>query len=60
MGTSAGSFCPSPSNLNIYESIRSRLIKAGHLRKLIDNLLTHRSKLSEAMTLNLQLTSQAQ
>lgn len=47
------------SNLNIYIVIRDKLTKKGYLRKLLDNLTSHRSKINECLSYNLRVATQS-
>jgi len=42
----------------MYQVIRERLVKKGHLRKFVDNLSSHRNKILESLNFNYKLTTQ--
>ena len=42
----------------MYQVIRERLAKKGHLRKFVDNLSSHRNKILESLNFNYKLTTQ--
>ena len=48
------------SNLKIYSVIHERLNKKGYIKKLLDNLTSHRTKIAECLQYNLTLATQSQ
>lgn len=44
-------------NLDLFEAIKDRLSRKGHLRKLSDNLSSHRNRIPEAMSYNFRVIS---